>query len=366
MKSFDVTVIGGGPAGSATAQVLAQKGLSVLVIERSRYQEWRVGETLPPHARVTLLALGLMDRFLETNPIPSQAIQFSWGSEDLYESHFIFNAYGTGWHIDRRRFDAMLSQSAEEAGAMIWRDTKVVTTSHDQDMWQIICRNKEGTFSIKSSFGIDATGRGARLARAQGGTIIDYDRTIGLIGILSAPSSISNEPVMLLEAAADGWWYVVPLPNGCLLVTYMTDRDIFIASNNSPTNYWINRLAQTVHVAERVRGFHLNGEVHVRKANSCRLNKAAGLGWMAVGEAASAYDPLSGDGIVKALESGIHAAQAIVAYLSGNRCMHEDYTNRVADIFKNYLKQRSYYYRQEMRYPHSFFWRCRHFGGCKK
>jgi 2-polyprenyl-6-methoxyphenol hydroxylase-like FAD-dependent oxidoreductase len=74
METFSVLVAGGGPAGCATAIDLAAKGLKVLLVERSRYERWRVGETLPPSVCVTLTQLGVWERFCQNGHLPSHAI----------------------------------------------------------------------------------------------------------------------------------------------------------------------------------------------------------------------------------------------------------------------------------------------------
>src|SRR5688572_11234517 len=108
-ERFDVAIIGGGPAGTSSAIALARTGRSVAVLERSGYEEARIGETLPPEARVPLVRLGVWDRFLEQGHARSPGTASAWGREELEENDFIFNPFGNGWHLDRRRFDAMLA-----------------------------------------------------------------------------------------------------------------------------------------------------------------------------------------------------------------------------------------------------------------
>ena len=165
----DVLILGGGPAGSASALALVERGFSVTVIERSQFESVRVGETLTPEIQMPLARLGLWPRFLAAGHVPSPGIVSVWGDPEPYDNDFIFNPHGDGWHIDRQRFDAMLSQAAEEAGADVFRGAKL--TSCEQEPagdWRIEAVVDGQRLSLQAKFLVDATGRASWLAQRQG------------------------------------------------------------------------------------------------------------------------------------------------------------------------------------------------------
>src|SRR4051812_46129429 len=121
----DVAVIGGGPAGAATALRLARDGAAVVLYERSDYRRPRMGETLPPSVNPLLRELGVWDRFAALEPVPSYQTASAWGGPEVAERSFIFSPHGHGWHADRAAFDRMLVEAAADAGVLVHRRTPV-------------------------------------------------------------------------------------------------------------------------------------------------------------------------------------------------------------------------------------------------
>ena len=165
----DVVVLGGGPAGAAAAITLARAGRSVVVIEKSHYEQARIGETLPPAARPLLVRLAVWEPFLLAGHLPSPGVLSVWGDDELHETHFIFNPHGQGWHLDRQQFDTMLAQAASQAGAHLYCGAQVTSCLPlAVDRWQVAFTSGRRQHQLRATFLIDATGRAAVLARWQG------------------------------------------------------------------------------------------------------------------------------------------------------------------------------------------------------
>jgi flavin-dependent dehydrogenase len=209
---------------------------------------------------------------------------------------------------------------------------------------------------------VDATGRTAWLAHRQGVRRVSYDHLVGVAGSFSAGPRDHPDAghYTLIEAAEEGWWYSASLPNSQVLAIYMTDADLYAKGLKMRTNYWQEKLAQASHTRARVNSLILESGPFVVVANSSRLDRLAGEKWLAVGDAAVAFDPLSAQGISKALHSGMSVANVIQAYFSGRKSALNDYAGAIKDGFKNYVAMRNNYYRREMRWPESPFWQRRH------
>jgi flavin-dependent dehydrogenase len=124
---------------------------------------------------------------------------------------------------------------------------------------------------------------------------------------------------------------------------------------------WRRNLAATSTIGMTAPAGALRDPFIVRAASSRRIEPAAGEGWLAVGDCASRFDPLSSQGIVKALRGGIFASYAIGDLLTrSDGSGVSRYRRHVLDEFRSYERTRSAYYREEQRWAGSEFWRRRH------
>lgn len=360
-QRVNVLIIGGGPAGTAAAIALAKTGQTVAVLERSRYETTRVGETLAPAARVLLSELGVWERFQSDGHLPSPGIISAWGSEELYENDFIFNPYGCGWHIDRRRFDAMLALAAKEVGASVYLSTRVVTcTQQPSGCWWIEALCDGLPISFQAEFLVEATGRTSSLAAKPATKRMIYDKLVGVIKFLTINSPIlACDCRTLVEASKEGWWYSAVLPNNNLVVAYMTDTDLLPRKSIPLADFWQECLRKVPHTQARVESCLWNSSFHTVAAFSYRRNCVADHQWLAIGDAASAFDPLSSQGIYKALQSGITAARVIKASQSNCQASLNEYAAHVEKSFAEYLQMWAAYYNRERRWSDSVFWQRR-------
>ncbi len=326
-------ITGGGPAGCTAACALASAGMKVGLFERSP-GGLRIGETLPPAIRPLLQRIGAWDRFLGAAPVESYQLRSAWESAAVRDHEFIFNPYGSGWHVDRTQFDAMLANAAADAGAAILPTAPSDAANGTDARWRI-----------------DATGRAAAIARQAGAQAQVDDRLIGVVAILAAcPAG----PWTLIEAVENGWWYSAPLPGTRLVAAFMTDADLW-----SRTADWKSQLRAAPQTAERAGSIEAEPEIRIVSAASILRRPAAGPGWIAVGDAAASYDPLSGQGIYKAMESGWKAASAILQAQSGDPSAIPAYCAWVERQYQKYLSERNYFYSAVTRWPASVFWRRR-------
>lgn len=363
--SHDVVILGGGPAGAAAAISLRRHapGLSVALVERSVYDTPRVGETLPPTAQAVLEQLGVWEAFLaEGQHVAAYGTRSAWGSDELYENEFIYHPAGRGWHLDRTRFDCLLARLAAERGVTTYSGHKFSNSRPNVgEGWRLSVETEQGSeVVIKASFVIDATGRRAAFAGQRGARRVQLDRLLGVSVTFGAcGGEILADTYTLVEAFEEGWWYSALLPANKLVVFCMSDADIVKGSGLNSLDGWLGLLGRAGHTTERVRGLSPLGVPSIHAAHTQCLERVTGEGWLAVGDAATTFDPLSSQGILKSLRSGVLASYAVADYFRGSSSGLKKYAALTGREFKDYLEARADFYGRERRWAEAPFWRRR-------
>jgi len=299
----DVAIVGGGPAASAAAIALRRHGLSCAIVERGDGGGEKVGESLAPAVKPLLDALGL--DLARDGHLPCHGHRSVWGSATPVEMCFDANPYGHGWHLDRRLFETRL---AELADCPRLTNTRVVDLERG---WRVITDRK----TIVADFLIDATGRRAAVARRLGARIVRDDTLLAHVFFIDREI---DDTYTTIEAAEGGWWYRAPVPGGRTVAMFVSDRRTY--------------------------------KTRTLDASSYRLDRVAGQRWLAIGDAATALDPLSSHGLGNALFTGLRAAEAIA---TGKI---DEYEDAVDAMWNVYVSRRRELYAQERRWPSSPFW----------
>jgi flavin-dependent dehydrogenase len=357
-----VAIVGGGPGGATAAIALAGRGLAPIVLEAQTGPMCKIGECLSPGANALLERLGIKERLSRDGHLPSYGNRSVWGSGTPLDHDFLFGTRGPGWHLDRRRFEATMADAARGAG-VDWRyGWRLVKCSRRTGGWDLSVKTPAGFDSLEAEFVVDATGRQARLARQFGAHQIRYDRLTAMAFLLNSQiGGQITDSFTLVEAVAGGWWYSAALPDARLMVIYMTDSDLIGHGAGGQAADLFELLDDTDHTRRRVSegGYRPLKKPRILPANSARLSEIGGDRWLAVGDAAMAYDPLSSYGISSAMGAGFYAGSAIADFLEGDPHALTAYTRLIDQTFAQYLIMHCDRYALERRWPDKPFWRRR-------
>ncbi len=358
---FDVFIVGAGPAGAAAAISLSQIAphLRICLADPGRNRPLRVGESVPPLIKPFLDHLGLGPAFIQAGHSPSFHTLSAWGGPELIGNEFFLYVHNTGWRLDRGRFDRMLADQAGRLGAKTLTATVRLLNPCAQG-WHIDC-GSAGKFSAR--FIIDASGRSALLSRLLKMSSIRIDKLVAC-AVFFEQHTVPDAPgadAAVVEAFRDGWWYSAAIPGGRRVVMLMTDADIARKLHVSQPSAWMECLAETRHIQPLTTAARPLAAPAFWPAASRNFGSSYPFGILAVGDAISSFDPLSSQGIIRAIRSSLFASYAIADYfLRNDETGVIRYYELMDREFDAYLKTWREYYRQEQRWSDAPFWQRRY------
>ncbi|MGW2026576.1 FAD-dependent monooxygenase [Streptomyces decoyicus] len=224
--------------------------------------------------------------------------------------------------------------------------------------WRLALRDRSGggERTVRCRWVVDATGRGAAIAVRSGARRHTGDRLTAFhLTLDPAPQDVTDGR-SLVESDQDGWWYTALLPSRHRLVAYFTDPDLPVAAHGAERFH--DRLLATRHISRRARPHGPTTPRPPRRApaHSAHLDRVHGDGWTAAGDAAAAFDPLSSQGILTALYTGLSAGRAVDARLHGDRAALAAYAAQVTTARTAYQHGHRAVHAQETRWADRPFW----------
>lgn len=366
--SCDVLIAGAGPAGSATALSLLQRldatqaRLRIVMVEPSRFDRPRIGESLPPDSRALLDRLGVLPAFVASGHQPCWGSLSSWGADELGFNDYAVNLQGHGWHLDRCRFDALLAEQAAQRGAELhlgWRVCQAQALPAGG--YRVDLRNDERRDGrIEARWVVDASGQAGVMTHATGARRIHAEPLVTMAGTFNLREDAAIDQRTLLEAVPYGWWYCARVNAHQAITTVTTDSRTARERALGSIGSWFGHLAQTRHLGQRLHGSALTADgLRTWAAPSYRLEPAAGAGWLAAGDSALNVDPIMAQGIYKALDLGIAAAHAMAERLAGRAADFSAYERDIGARHDACVELRRRLYAQEQRWPEEPFWKAR-------
>lgn len=357
--SADVLIVGAGPAGATAALNLAPYHC-VLLVESQAEPLQRIGESLAPAARRVLVDMGLWEDFLLQGHAPNHGTLSYWGNDgNPAYLDFLRDLDGAGWHLERMHFESWLRKHAQLRGANLITSARVKGIGATRDGWEARVCGGNGPLLVHAKAVIDATGRGSNIARNFGATRHRGDKLI-CTWLYGTDRRIASE-LSHVEAEENGWWYSAPLPNRRRVLAFHSDADLDVSKVARRTG-WLPEKASHLpglrDVLETTQ-FMPNCDVRFTAAHSSVTDPPSGQGWLAVGDASLAFDPLSAQGLFHSLYTGLLGAEACHRGLNGDSNAWAGYANEISLIATAYRKHLQQWYGAERRWAHAPFWQRR-------
>jgi flavin-dependent dehydrogenase len=350
LAMYDVAIIGGGPAGSTAAALLARAGRRVIVFEREKFPRFHIGESLLPFSMKAFTRLGLHEKFLRAGFMKKFGGEILGACSEPGTKFYFKDGYRSqtdhAYQVTRGDFDKLLLDHAAECGAEIHEDTSVDRVEFSNDDVELAIGSNGSSHSIRARYIIDASGRTSFLGRQ-----FKIKKTYNHLQKLSIfahcdgvwrAEGIDGTLTVLLRAI-DRWFWLIPLSAERTSVGVVLDSEIFRKSRLSAEAFLEQTLAEQPIIAKRMTNARRVSQVYVEADFSYRSASLHGDRWLLAGDAAGFIDPIFSSGVFLAVFSGERSADVLNEVLDHPRkakrlfAGYERAVNRAMDIYLRFV-----------------------------
>ncbi|MGH8138507.1 MAG: NAD(P)/FAD-dependent oxidoreductase [Steroidobacteraceae bacterium] len=320
----DVVVIGGGPAGSTAAALLARRGHTVIALEKSHHPRFHIGESLLPMNLPVFERLGVLDKVRALGVFKPGA-DFEADNERGYNTYAFARAIGGSpphaYQVWRQDFDKMLYEHARECGAQTREGHEAVKIEQQGPRDTRLDVHTDGgrTYRIQARYVIDASGRDTFLsAKKRLRRKNDQHQSAAIFGHFRGAQARVGEDAgnISIYSFDHGWMWMIPLPDGVMSVGAVCRPDYLKQRKGRTVEFLLETLQRNPALWQRVRHAELiRNEVRVTGNYSYDSTCMGGPGWVLVGDAFAFLDPVFSSGVYLAMSGAEQAAKVVDAAL---------------------------------------------------
>lgn len=326
-RECDVLVVGGGPAGTTIAGLLAQKGRHVVVLEKDRFPRFHIGESLLP------LNLPLFERLGVAEEVERIGV-FKPGAEVVSDEHaqaatfrFDHNPYLSidhSYHVMRADFDKLLLDNSFRLGATVLEGVRVTEIDlGGEGRSRITAVSPDGApLHWFARFLVDASGRETLLLKHLGLKQVDkHNNTAAVYGHFRNVHRRSDvvAGMITMHLFQHGWFWMIPLPDDVTSVGLVGTRSFFRTRTENLDGFFARAIAASPSVAERMTNAEPIGPLVATANYSYKSRRYAGDGYILIGDAAAFIDPLFSSGVMMAMSSAAFAADVVHTWLDDRK-----------------------------------------------
>ena len=319
----EVLVIGGGPAGSTAAALLAAQGRDVVLLEKETHPRFHIGESLLPYNLAIFDRLGVREA-VDTIGVFKPGAEFV--SDDTGRSitfsfaNALDRRFTHSYQVERSKFDALLFANAQAKGARAEQGTRVTGVAFAQGgPAHVVARRADGSeFALSARYVLDASGRDTFLAGRM--KLLEADKNNNTAAVFAHFRQVEcrigeQAGCISVHLAEDGWFWLIPLPEDVMSVGFVGTQRAFKSRKGTTHEFLLERIARSPTVRQRMQRAELGSEVMSAGNYSYRASSAWGEGWMMIGDAFGFIDPVFSSGVLLAMRAGERGAAVASAWL---------------------------------------------------
>jgi flavin-dependent dehydrogenase len=322
-QNYHVIVIGGGPAGTTTAAILAEYGHHVLLLEREKFPRFKIGESLMPGTYWTLQRIGMIDKLKQSHFPKKYSVQFFSKTGKASVPFYFFendpHESSMTWQVLRSEFDRLMLENAAAKGAEVLQEATVHDLHFDEEQATGV-RVKLADGSMQDFFAkviVDATGQSALISRKL--QINEVEPKLKKASIYTHYKGAYRDPgidegatLVMHTENQDSWFWYIPLPNDVVSVGVVGSLDYLLQNRTEDAQaIFESEIGKCSSLQPRLSDAEQLFPVKTTKDFSYYAKKISGPGWVLVGDAFGFLDPIYSSGVFLALASGEMAADAI-------------------------------------------------------
>lgn len=321
---YDVIVMGGGPAGSSAASILAREGRSVVLFEKEEFPRHHIGESLMTDTYWTFQRMGILDKLKQSPFVRKYSVQFanSIGRESRPFYFFEANHHESAvtWQVTRSDFDKLLLEHAEEQGAVVYQGTPVARVLFEGDRAAgVEVKMTDGSLSrFSAKVIVDATGQNAILSNKFGWRVRDPKLKKAVLysyfkGAHREPDLNGGATLVLRTApGSGGWFWYIPLENDITSVGLVADPGYLVKDRGRDlAKIFHEEVEKCEPCRRRVATGARVDKIYSIVDYSYRSRRFAGDGFILIGDAYGFLDPIYSSGVLLALKMAELAADSI-------------------------------------------------------